>query len=331
MSVTPQRARFGAAALAVAALSMPLCIARAQPVTQLSDPAAPAPSRWAADVARLDAELQMRALVIDDPRGHWVAAHFDATDPAARVRHYAAARVAAPRENLYVASLAIACQQPVQPSLPECDAMDRLTDWATRDADNGVPLLLLATKAARRGNSDTAIAYLEQAAAKPRMDDYAARGALVFWDYVMAMPSDVDRAAKAEAAAAYAADLPQSASTAVAGACGAPAIPEARRAACAQAGAALSERATSFAARAMGATIAERAAADPAAAARTRVRQANNDALRARCAALDLDTQQAVESADPAVRARALAAWDASVRAKAAQGEVAACAQRGGS
>jgi len=305
------------------------CAAHAQPV-QLSDPAAPVPSRWAADVARLDAELQMRALVIDDPRGHWVAAHFDATDPAARVRHYAAARVAAPRENLYVASLAVACQQPVQPSLPECDAMDRLADWATRDVDNGVPLLLLATKAARRGNDDAAIANLEQAAARPRMDDYGGCGALVFWDYLMAMPSDVDRAAKAEAAAAYAADQPQSTSTAIAGACGASAIPETRRAACAKAGAALAERATTFAARAAGAAIAERAATDPAAAARTRKLQASNDALRARCAALDLDIQQAAVSADPAVRARALAAWDAGVRAKAAQGEVAACAQRAG-
>ena len=316
--------------LAVAALSMLSCVAHAQPLTQLSDPAAPAPSRWAADVARLDAELQMRALVIDDPRGHWIAAHFDATDPAARVRHYAAARVAAPRESLYIASLAIACQQPVQPSLSECDAMDRLADWATRDVDNGVPLLLLATKTARRGNNDAAIAYLEQAAAKPRMDDYGGRGALVFWDYVMAMPSDVDRAAKAEAAAAYAADQPQSASTAIAGACGASAIPETRRAACAKAGAALAERATTFSARAAGAAIAERAATDPATAARTRKLQASNDALRARCAALDLDTQQGAVSADPAVRARALAAWDANVRAKSAQGEVAACAQRAG-
>ena len=41
----------------------------------------------------------------------------------------------------------------MQPALPECDAIDRLADWATRDNDNGVPLLLLAERA-RRGNND---------------------------------------------------------------------------------------------------------------------------------------------------------------------------------
>ena len=324
--MTPSRARAAAAAFA-ALLSWP---ASAQPVTRLSDPAAPAPSRWAADVARLDAELQMRALVIDDPRGHWFAARFDATDPAAQVRHYAAARVSAPTETLYLASLALACQQSVQPSLPECDAVDRLADWARRDADNGVPLLLLAAKAARRGNEEVAVAFLEQAAAKPRLDDYGARGALALWDYVMAMPVDVDRAAKAEAAAGYAAVQPRPVAASVAGACGAAALPDARRAACAQAGAALAERSTSFAARAAGAAIAERNTPDAAAVAKVRARQAANDALRARCAALDLDLQQGAESADPAVRARAVAAWDASVRANATQGEVAACAQRAG-
>ena len=326
--MTASRARLAAAGLAVAALAaMPQAHA-AQPVTQLSDPAAPAPSRWTADIARLDADLQMRALVIDDPRGHWVAAHFEVTDPAARVHHYAAARVAAPGEMLYVASLAIACQQPVQPALPECDAVDRLADWATRDADNGVPLIMLAAKAARRGDNETVVAYLEQAAAKPRMDDYGARGALVLWDYVMAMPGDIDRAAKAEAAAAYAAEQPLPAWSGLAGACGATAIPETRRAACAKAGAALAQRATTFAARANGAAIAERTATDTATAGQVRSQQAANDALRARCAALDLDLQQGVESADAATRARAVSAWDAAMRANAAQGEVAGCAQR---
>ena len=318
--------RAGIVAALLSALASAAAVA--QPVTELSDPAAPAPSRWAADVARIDADVQMRALAADDPRGHWIAAHFDTTDPAAQVRHYAAARVAAPRETLYIASLAIACQQPVQPSLPECDAVDRLADWATRDADNGVPLLLLAAKSARRGNNDTAVAYLELAAAKPRMDDYGERGALLFWDYIMQMPGDVDRAAKAAAAATYASEQPRVVSAGVTGACGAATLPDTRRAACARAGAALAERATTFSARAAGAAIAERAAPDATMAAGVRARQAGNDALRARCASLDLDQQQGTEAADAAARARSLAAWDARVRANAAQGEVAACARR---
>jgi hypothetical protein len=321
------RAAVGAFA-ATAMTALPLT-AQAQAVIRLGDPAVSAASRWADDIARLDADVQQRSLVADDPRGHWIAAHFDTTDPAAQVRHYAAARTAAPREPLYVASLAIACQQPVQPTLPECAAVDRLADWATRDADNGVPLLLLASKAARRGHDDTVIGYLEQAAGKPRMDDYGARGALVFWEYVMALPGDVDRAARAQAAVAYGTMQGQVAAASAAGACGAAAITDARRVACAQVGRALAERATSFAARAAGAAIAERAV-DPPAAAQIRARQLGDDALRARCAALDLDVRQATESADPALRTRAIASWEAGVRARAMQGEVAACAQRAG-
>jgi hypothetical protein len=57
-------------------------------------------------------------------------------------------------------------------------------------------------RTARRGNDEAAIAYLEQAAREAADGRLRRRGALVFWDYVMALPSDVDRAAKAEAAAA---------------------------------------------------------------------------------------------------------------------------------
>ncbi len=328
--MTVVRARAPLVVLAGALLAAAALAASAQPVTELSDPAAPEVSRFAADVARIDAELRARALVVDDPRGRFIAAHFDATDPAAQVRHLAAARVAAPQEPLYLAALAIACQQPVQPSLPECDAVDRLADWATRDVDNGVPLLLLAAKAARRGGGDTATAYLVQAAEKPRMDDYVPRGALAFWDYVMALPGDFDPAARAEAAALYAAELPRVIPTALAVACAATQLADARRSACAGAGAALAARATTFSARAAGAAVAERAAPDAAASAAVRARQAQNDALRARCAGLDLDARQSAQANDPALRARAVAAWDASVRAGAALGEPAACARRAG-
>ena len=316
-------ASFVAACVLTAAVGAPRAQAPVS-VGRAADPAAAAPSRWAADVARVDAELQMRSLVADDPRGRWVAGRLDATDPVAQVRNYAAARAAAPREPLYLASLAFACQQAVQPSLAECDVVDRLADWATRDADNGVPQLILAGKAVRRGNNDDAVGYLQQAAAKPRMDDYGTRGALVIWEYVMALPIDVDRAAKAEAAAAYA-EAPQGAALGLAVACGGNALPASRRAACAEAGAALAERGATFAARAAGATIAERTATDGAMTERVRARRAANDAERARCAAKDLDAQQGAEAADAATRARAVAAWDAQMRAKAQKGEAAAC------
>jgi len=318
----------GAAVLAVAAAGP--CGAQSAASNHAADPGTPAVSRSAADVGRIDDALRMRGLVVDDPRGHCVAAHFDATDPADQVRHYAAARVAAPAEALYQASLAVACQQPVQPTLPECDSVDRLADWATRDADNGTPMLLLAAKAVRRGNGEFAIAYLEQAAGRPRFDDYWSRGWLVFWDYVMALPVPAEPAAKAEAAVGYAAEQPQAALSALVGMCGgASEAATARRAACAKAGSALSERGATYAAREAGATVAERNAADGAAAARARAARTTLDTERARCAADEQQWRVDAQSADAAARARAVAAWDRSVHARAAVGEVAACRQRG--
>jgi len=303
--------------------------AQAPASNHAADPGVPGVSRSAADVARIDETLRMRGLVVDDPRGHWVAGHFDATDPADQVRHYADARVAAPSEALYQASLAVACQQPVQPTLPECDSVDRLADWATRDADNGTPMLLLAAKAARRGNGEFAIAYLEQAAARPRFDDYSSRGWLVFWDYVMALQVQAEPAAKAEAAIGYAAEQPRAALSGFAGMCGGAAeAATARRAACARAGVALAERGATFAARETGAVVAERNAENPAAAERARASRTALDAERARCAADEQQWRVDGQSADAAARARGVAAWDRNVHARAAMGEVAACRQR---
>jgi hypothetical protein len=86
-------------------------------------------------------------LTANDPRSNWIAGQLDRGDIEAQVRHFAAARVAAPDNRLYLASLATACLEPVQPRLPECDSVDRLADWATRDTDNGSPALLLAERA----------------------------------------------------------------------------------------------------------------------------------------------------------------------------------------
>src|SRR4051812_39890183 len=150
----------------------------AQTPSHLSDAEPARPSRWADDAARLDEQIRLRVLSADDPRSHWIAGQFDSTDIASRVRNYATARVAAPQERLYLASVAMACLQPVQPTLPECDAVDRLADWATRDPDNGLPMMLLAARASKRGDNDGTIAYLELAATKPRFDEYASRGGL---------------------------------------------------------------------------------------------------------------------------------------------------------
>jgi len=130
----------------------------------------------------LDQALRARALVSSAPREIWIAAQLDALDPWQRVTSLAEARTRAPDEKLFLASLAMACLTPLQPLPPECDATDRLADWATRDTDNGVPSLLLADRARRRNNTASMVAFLEEAASRPRFDDYENRGALVVWD-----------------------------------------------------------------------------------------------------------------------------------------------------
>src|SRR5207253_2706197 len=211
-------ARLTAAALfAIGCMS-----AMAQTPSHLSDAESAPPSRWAADAGGLDEQIRLRLLSADDPRSHWIAGQFDATDIASRVKHYAAARTSAPQENLYLASLAMACLQPVQPTLPECDAVDRLADWATRDSDNGLPTMLLAARASKRGDNDATIAYLELAAGKPRVHEYSSRGWLEYWQYVMTFPVDIDRAAKAELAAGYGAAQSLPALALVPGPCQAP-------------------------------------------------------------------------------------------------------------
>ena len=121
------------------------------------------------------------------------AGQLDAGDAGARVSAYAQARTQAPSEMVYLTSLALACLEPVQPRWPECDATDRLADWATRDVDNGVPMLLLADRARQRNNAPQMAAFLDEAAVRPRFDDYWARGALLLWEEVRALPVPLTR------------------------------------------------------------------------------------------------------------------------------------------
>src|SRR5260221_3751375 len=177
-----------------AALLVASCALHAQSGNRITEPSNPPPSRWQPEKEQLDAALRARALTVADPRGLWVAGQLDAGDGGARVSAYAQARVQAPGEMVYLTSLALACLEPVQPRWPECDATDRLADWATRDIDNGVPMLMLADRARQRNNATAMIAFLDEAALRPRFDDYWAKGALLLWEEVRALPVPVEPA-----------------------------------------------------------------------------------------------------------------------------------------
>lgn len=283
-------------------------------------------SRWQADLDRLDADLRLRLLTANEPRIDWLAGELDTTDIESQVRHYAAARTAAPGDRLYLASLGVACLQRVRPTLPPCDAVDRLADWARRDNDNGVPMLLLAGRARARGEADLTASFVEQAALAPRFDDYWSQGALRWWAYLRALDAGVDPAVKAKAAANYASmrDLAWAAPLRALCAESGQRV-ERMRSACASLGQALATRGATFALRRAGARVAEINAPDPAARAAAERRQAALIATTARCTQAQPDFISALESARPAERAAGVEQFAAWAGAQADLGEVAAC------
>lgn len=284
------------------------------------------PSRWQSDLERLDSDLRLRLLTANEPRIDWLAGDIDSGDVESQVRHYAAARIAAPGERLYLASLGIACLHPVRPTLAPCDAVDRLADWARRDTDNGVPSLLLAGRARQRGQSDAVASYVEQAAGAPRFDDYWSQHSQRWWDYLRAVDVGIDAAAKAEAAAKYGSmnDLAWAQPLRIVCAEGS-ARPDRLRDACANLGQALMARGASFALRRAGARIAEINAPDAAARSAAQARGARILAMTARCTQLQPDFATALESPQPATRARGVEDFTAWANAQAQLGEVASC------
>ena len=284
------------------------------------------PSRWQSDLERLDSDLRLRLLTANEPRIDWLAGDIDSADVESQVRHYAAARIAAPGERLYLASLGIACLHPVRPTLAPCDAVDRLADWARRDTDNGVPSLLLAGRARQRGQSDAVASYVEQAAGAPRFDEYWSQHSQRWWDSLRAVDVGIDAAAKAEAAAKYGSmnDLAWAQPLRIVCAEGS-ARPDRLRDACANLGQALMARGASFALRRAGARIAEINAPDAAARSAAQARGARILAMTARCTQLQPDFATALESPQPATRARGVEDFTAWANAQAQLGEVASC------
>ena len=284
------------------------------------------PSRWQSDLERLDSDLRLRLLTANEPRIDWLAGDIDSADVESQVRHYAAARIAAPGERLYLASLGIACLHPVRPTLAPCDAVDRLADWARRDTDNGVPSLLLAGRARQRGQSDAVAIYVEQAAGAPRFDDYWSQHSQRWWDYLRAVDVGIDAAAKAAAAAKYGSmnDLAWAQPLRIVCAEGS-ARPDRLRDACANLGQALMARGASFALRRAGARIAEINAPDVAARSVAQAGGARILAMTARCTQLQPDFATALESPQPATRARGVEDFTAWANAQAQLGEVASC------
>lgn len=282
------------------------------------------PTRWQDALNALDSELRLRLLTADAPPAAWLAGELDTTDIASQVRHYAAARVAAPQERLYQASLATACLVRVRPQLPACEAIDRLADWARRDTDNGVPTVLLADRARQRGELDSAASYVEEAAGAPRFDDYWSLGALHWWSYLRALSVDVDPAARAKAAAEYASARDLAWAPSLHALC-VERRSDRMKSACAKLGDAMMRRSATFALRRAGARIAEANAADAAARAAAQAAHARILEATARCAQAQPDFATELESQSPSVRTQGIDQFGAWASAQARDGEVGAC------
>ncbi len=295
---------------------------------QLAPPDAK-PSRWQPEMDRLDDAFRARLVVANDPRSQWIAGQLDRGDIQSQVSDFAKARVASPGNKLYLATLATACMEITVPRLPECEAVDRLADWATRDTDNGWPSLLLADRARQHRTPDSMLAHLQSAAAQPRFVEYWEAGSLEIWEGVRAMPIDGEEAAKMELAVTYAMPRSLTWTNAARATCdGSAQRSEAVRAACAQVGAAMRERGSTWMTRLIGARLVRanvdstdaKTVADQALAA---VRSQVAACARATGAILD-----GLEAADAASRARAVAEWDRWLRREAMVGEARACEER---
>jgi len=268
-------------------------------------------------------------LTATDPRSNWIAGQLDRGDIESEVRHFAAARVAAPNNKLYLATLATACLEPVQPRLPECEAVDRLADWATRDTDNGWPSLLLADRARQHRNPDSMLAYLGQAAAQPRFAEYWEAGSLEIWEAVRAMPVEGEDAAKLELAVMYAMARSLAWPNAARATCmGAGERALAVRSACAQLGAAMRERGSTWMSRLIGGRIVQSNADSAEAKAAAEKSLAAVRAQIAACSRSTAPILDALEATDGATRAKAVAEWDRWLRREAAVGEARACEER---
>ncbi len=307
---------------------MLLVAALAGPASAQSGDAPTAP-RWQAELRELDAALRDRALTADDPRMQWIAGEIGRGDPAGQVAMLAEARRQVPREQLYVGSLALACLELLRPLPPACDAMDRLADWATRDGNNGLPVLLLAERAQARKDVESMIAQLAEATSKPEFNDYHDRGALFLWEEVRSLPQRGDPAARVELTAGYGLSLAAQGVRGIDALCrGGSAGPDLARAACHAAGLALTSRGANWSLRQAGARLAERSAATEEGRVDAR-RTAAELRLRAfACAEAGNALVTALDSPQADVRARAVREWEVRITRNAELGEVAACSAR---
>ena len=287
-----------------------------------------APSLPEAAFERVDQALRDRVASADSADAHFVRGLQATMDPGARVAGYAEAWRRQPSELLFLASLADACMVRAVPAWPDCAALDPVSRWAARDADNAAPRVLLAERARQRGDLPGMREQLASAADQGRFDSYRDRGASAVGRVLGALP-DVAREPEAPfAAAALGAargDIATSEATALCQRGGAGVGAEVE-ASCRKLARSMAERADTYAGRLVGLALAWSWAADDAERRRLADERDRASAASLACHGAHVALIEALNR-DAASRAEARRLEAGAIDDAAKQGEPAACAR----
>jgi len=144
---------------------------------------------------QFETDLDAALVSASDAASLWLRGLFTRTDDEARAHDLATAHRLAPREILYLASLASECQVDRVPRPAGCAESDWVAKWVSVDGDNAAPWVLLAARSLRIRQPERAVADLVQAAGKPRYDEYWNRSVDHGWTVMRrAVPSRAEDA-----------------------------------------------------------------------------------------------------------------------------------------
>lgn len=174
--------------LALASFVAAACgAALAQTATVPDGPRTPSLSEVAFE--RIDLALRDRVATSDGADAHFVRGLQATMDPGTRIAGYAEAYRRQPAEMLFLASLADACMLRAVPAWPECAEFDPVSRWASRDANNAVPRVLLAERSRQRGDLAGMREQLLYGAELRRFDSYRSRGGAAVWRTLAGVPA----------------------------------------------------------------------------------------------------------------------------------------------
>jgi hypothetical protein len=286
------------------------------------------PSLPEAAFERIDQALRDRVATADTADALFVRGLQATMDPGARVSGYAEAYRRQPSELLFLASLADACMVRTIPAWPECASLDPVSRWASRDADNALPRVLLAERARQRSDLPGMREQLLYAAALPRFDSYRARGGVAVWHVLAGVPGVAGEPESPFAAAAIGAARADVATVEAAAVCrrdGPGVTPEVGEA-CRRLGRTMADRADTWEARQVGLAILWSWTDDAAARARLAAEREKIEAASLECNNARLALIEALNR-DAASRAAARAIETGAIDDALKQDEPAVCAK----